>query len=354
MRAREAGDPEKPAGQARVRRSGRSPFKDPSRYVFILPASIMILVFSIFPLIFSLVLSFVSWDLSRLQGGIRFAGLSNFLQLFSDRRFWNTARVTLVFVLCGVALQYVVGLGVALLLNQEVRFRRFFRVVFLMPMMLTPAAVGYVGRMLFNETQGPVNNIIRHLGGPIVPWLSNALVALPTLILVDTWEWVPFMIIVLLAGLKSLPPDVFEAASADGANSFQIFTHITFPMILPTSVTVVLIRALEALQAVRHRGRHDGRRAGQRNRVGDLVRLPHGPDLRPPGVRLRHRLLPSDHRHDLLLGIPAQHAPPHRGRTIARSACTDQGSGRSEQGERSPTSCSSPGRWWPCSLCTGC
>jgi multiple sugar transport system permease protein len=208
----------------------------------------MILVFSIFPLLFSLVLSFVSWDLSRLQGGIRFAGLNNFIQLFSDRRFWNTARVTLVFVLCGVALQYIVGLGVALLLNQEVRFRRFFRVVFLMPMMLTPAAVGYVGRMLFNETQGPVNDIIRHLGGPIVPWLSNALVALPTLILVDTWEWVPFMIIVLLAGLKSLPPDVFEAASADGANSFQIFIHITFPMILPTSVTVVLIRALEAFK----------------------------------------------------------------------------------------------------------
>ena len=208
----------------------------------------MILVFSIFPLFFSLVLSFVNWDLSRLQGGITFAGLNNFIQLFSDKRFWNTARVTLIFVLGGVALQYVVGLGVALLLNQEVRFRRFFRVVFLMPMMLTPAAVGYVGRMLFNETQGPVNDLIRHLGGPIVPWLSNALVALPTLILVDTWEWVPFMIIVLLAGLKSLPPDVFEAAAADGASSFQIFTRITFPMILPTSVTVILIRGLEAFK----------------------------------------------------------------------------------------------------------
>jgi multiple sugar transport system permease protein len=231
-----------------VHSSGRSPFRDPTRYVFILPASIMILVFSIFPLFFSLVLSFVNWDLSRLQGGITFAGLNNFIQLFSDKRFWNTARVTLIFVLGGVALQYVVGLGVALLLNQEVRFRRFFRVVFLMPMMLTPAAVGYVGRMLFNETQGPVNDLIRHLGGPIVPWLSNALVALPTLILVDTWEWVPFMIIVLLAGLKSLPTDVFEAASADGANSFQIFTHITFPMILPTSVTVILIRGLEAFK----------------------------------------------------------------------------------------------------------
>jgi multiple sugar transport system permease protein len=248
MRAREIGDPGKSAGQMGVHSSRRSPFRDPTRYVFILPATVMILVFSIFPLFFSLALSFVNWDLSRLQGGITFAGLNNFIQLFSDRRFWNTARVTLIFVLGGVALQYVVGLGVALLLNQEVRFRRFFRVVFLMPMMLTPAAVGYVGRMLFNETQGPVNDLIRHLGGPIVPWLSNVVVALPTLILVDTWEWVPFMIIVLLAGLKSLPTDVFEAASADGASSFQIFTHITFPMILPTSVTVILIRGLEAFK----------------------------------------------------------------------------------------------------------
>jgi multiple sugar transport system permease protein len=102
--------------------------------------------------------------------------------------------------------------------------------------------------MLFNETQGPLNDVIRHLGGPIIPWLSNAVVALPTLILVDTWEWVPFMIIVLLAGLKSLPPEVYEAASADGASSFQIFTRITFPMILPTSVTVILIRGLEAFK----------------------------------------------------------------------------------------------------------
>ncbi len=248
MRAREVGEPGRSADPPGVHHSRRSPFRDPTRYVFILPATIMILVFSIFPLFFSLVLSFVNWDLSRLQSGITFAGVNNFIQLFSDKRFWNTARVTLIFVLGGVALQYVVGLGVALLLNQEVRFRRFFRVVFLMPMMLTPAAVGYVGRMLFNETQGPVNDLIKHLGGPIVPWLSNALVALPTLILVDTWEWVPFMIIVLLAGLKSLPVDVFEAAMADGASGFQIFTHITFPMILPTTVTVLLIRALEAFK----------------------------------------------------------------------------------------------------------
>ena len=224
------------------------PIQDRSRFVFILPATIMILVFSIFPLLFSLALSFVSWDLSRLQGGIKFVGLSNFVQLFSDHRFWNTARATLFFVLGGVVLQYVVGLGIALLLNQDIRFRRFFRVVFLMPMMLTPAAVGYLGRMLFNQTQGPVNYLVKQLGGPVIPWLSNAVMALPTLILVDTWEWVPFMVIVLLAGLQSLPPEVYEAASADGASRFQVFRLITFPMILPTTVTVMLIRGLEAFK----------------------------------------------------------------------------------------------------------
>ena len=249
MRAREVGELEGAvAGVTRVHGDGRRPVRDRSKLVFLLPAAVMILVFSIFPLLFSLVLSFVSWDLSRLEGGIRFVGFSNFIQLFSDSRFWNTARVTLIFVLGGVALQYVVGLSIALLLNQNVRFRRFFRVVFLMPMMLTPATVGYVGRMLFNETQGPVNDLIRHLGGPIIPWLSNAVIALPTLILVDTWEWVPFMIIVLLAGLQSLPPEVYEAAAADGANAFQVFRRITFPMILPTSVTVILIRGLEAFK----------------------------------------------------------------------------------------------------------
>ena len=222
--------------------------RDRSKHLFLTPAAILILVLSIFPLIFSLSLTFVSWDLSRLEGGIRFNGLNNFITLGKDARFWSTAFVTLKFVIGAVALQYFVGLGVALLLNQEIRFRRFFRVVFLIPMMLTPAAVGYVGRMLFNEGIGPINNIIHHLGGPMVKWLTSATLAMPTLILVDTWEWTPFMMIVLLAGLQALPPEVFEAARVDGASSWQSFRHVTFPMLMPVSITVILIRALEAFK----------------------------------------------------------------------------------------------------------
>ncbi|HZD58060.1 MAG TPA: sugar ABC transporter permease [Anaerolineales bacterium] len=216
--------------------------------VFLMPTVILILVLSIFPLIFSLVLAFMSWDLSRLEGGVRFVGLQNFRTLFADPRYWSTAKVTLIFVVCSVGLQYILGLGLALLLNQEIRGRRFFRVAFLVPMMLTPAAVGYVGRMLFNESQGPINDIIQALGGPLIPWLSNSRLALPSLILLDTWEWVPFMTIVLLAGLQSLPPEVFECARVDGAGDWTTLRYITLPMLAPVSITVILIRALEAFK----------------------------------------------------------------------------------------------------------
>ena len=221
---------------------------DRSKHLFLTPAAILILVLSIFPLLFSLALTMVSWDLGRLEGGIRFVGLNNFGTLFRDGRFWSTTRVTVTFVVLAVTLQYLVGLGLAILLNQQIRFRRFFRVVFLIPMMLTPAAVGYVGRMLFNEGIGPVNNIIHLLGGPMVKWLTSTKLALPTLIIVDSWEWVPFMMIVLLAGLQALPPEVFESARVDGASTWQIFQHITFPMLLPVSVTVIVIRGLEAFK----------------------------------------------------------------------------------------------------------
>jgi multiple sugar transport system permease protein len=222
--------------------------KDPTKHLFLTPAAILILLLSIFPLLFSFALTFVSWDLSRLQGGIRFNGLENFITLAKDADFWDTVRATLIFVIGAVALEYALGLGVALLLNQQIRFRRFFRVVFLVPMMLTPAAVGYLGRMLFNESIGPINDIIKHLGGPIVPWVTSPALALPTLMLVDAWEWTPFMMIVLLAGLQALPPEVFEAANVDGAGSWQTFVNVTFPMLLPVSITVILIRALEAFK----------------------------------------------------------------------------------------------------------
>ncbi len=237
-----------PLAKVSAERKGPPARDRAAAFAFLMPTVFLILLMSMFPLVFSLVLAFMSWDLSRLEGGMRFIGLQNFVTLVNDARFWNTARVTLVFVTGSVALQYFLGLGLAMLLNQEIRFRRFFRVTFLIPMMMTPAAVGYLGRMLFNESMGPINDIIKHLGGPVVPWVTNTNLALPTLIIVDTWEWVPFMTIVLLAGLQSLPPEVFENARVDGANEWNIFRHVTLPMLAPVSITVIIIRALEAFK----------------------------------------------------------------------------------------------------------
>lgn len=235
-------------GQGRAVGRPRRGSADRSKYVFLLPAVVLILVLSVFPLLFSLALAFLSWDLSRLAGGVRWVGLDNFRTLLGDGRAFNTARITLTFVLGAVALQYVLGLGLALLLNQEIRFRRFFRVVFLLPMMLTPAAVGYVGRMMLNESIGPVNDAFKHVGLPPPAWITNPALALPSLVLVDSWEWTPFVFIVLLAGLQSLPPDVYEAARVDGASALQTFRYITFPLLVPISITIVMIRALEAFK----------------------------------------------------------------------------------------------------------
>ena len=223
----------------------RAGFQERSaRLAFLMPALILILLLSIFPLIFSFVLAFLSWDLSRLEGGAYFIGLDNFITLVNDARFWNTARVSLVFVVGAVTLEYVLGLGVAMLLNQQIRFRRFFLVAFLLPMMLTPAAVAYAGRMLFNEGVGPINDIIQFLGGPQIPWFSSRLLALPSLMLLDTWEWTPFMMIILFAGLQSRPPEVDEAARVDGANSWQRFRSITIPSLRPVIIVTTMLSTI--------------------------------------------------------------------------------------------------------------
>jgi multiple sugar transport system permease protein len=188
---------------------------DRSKHLFLTPAAILILVLSIFPLIFSLVLTFVSWDLSRLEGGIRFYGLNNFITLGRDTRFWHTARVTFTFVIGAVALQYCLGLGIAILLNQEIRFRRFFRVVFLIPMMLTPAAVGYVGRML------PAVVII--LPFVIMYRVAGLIDTCQGMILAYTVFNLPFAVWILRDFFAGLPIDLEESALIDGASRLQAF-----------------------------------------------------------------------------------------------------------------------------------
>ena len=156
--------------------------------------------------------------------------------------------VTLVFAFVGVSLQYLIGLGLAVLTTQNLPGRRFFRVIFLLPMMITPVGIGYMFRMLTDTGKGPFNPIWFALGLGDFSWVDTAWGARIAVIIGDVWQWTPFMFIVLLAALEAQSTEQKEAAVVDGATGWQTFRFVTFPQILPVSTTVILIRLIEAFK----------------------------------------------------------------------------------------------------------
>jgi multiple sugar transport system permease protein len=162
----------------------------------------------------------------------------------------GTVEVTWIYVFVGIAVQYSIGLGLALLTTQRLPGRRFFRVVFLLPMMITPVGIAYLFRMLTDTDKGPFQPIWQALGLGLFSWVTNPWGARAAVMISDIWQWIPFMFIVLLAALEGQSVELFEAALVDGANRWQIFWRITFPQILPVSTTLILIRMIEAFKIV--------------------------------------------------------------------------------------------------------
>jgi multiple sugar transport system permease protein len=162
----------------------------------------------------------------------------------------GTLVVTWIYVFVGLAVQYALGLGLALLTTQRLPGRRFFRVVFLLPMMITPVGIAYLFRMLTDTDKGPFQPIWQALGLGLYSWVNDPWGARVAVMLGDIWQWTPFMFIVLLAALESLSTEQVEAALVDGANRWQIFWYITLPAILPVSTTLILIRMIEAFKIV--------------------------------------------------------------------------------------------------------
>lgn len=168
---------------------------------------------------------------------------------------WNGGRLgtlstTLVYVFVGIFFQYILGLSLAMLTVQHLPGRRFFRVVFLLPMMITPVGVAYMFRMLTDTSKGPFTPLWQALGLIDFSWVNNPWGARTAILIADIWQWTPFMFIVLVAALESQPIEPIEAATVDGANPWQIFRHITWPAILPVSMTLILIRLIEAFKIV--------------------------------------------------------------------------------------------------------
>jgi len=195
-------------------------------------------------LIFTFRLSFSSWDV--VQPTLDFIGLDNYVRVFNDMRFWESLTTLGTVVLSVVSIEYIIGFALALLLWQDIERNRFFRVLFIIPMMATPVIISVVWRTMFHESLGPINDLLGMMHLPTVPWLSKATSALIAVIIVDIWQWTSFIFILLLAGLLSLPHEPYEAAAMDGANPFQTFWHVTFPMMAPITIGILIIRIIEA------------------------------------------------------------------------------------------------------------
>jgi multiple sugar transport system permease protein len=215
-------------------------------WIFPAPAVIALIALVGAPLAFNVFLSLQDWFVS---GQMRFTGLGNFQRLFlEDEPFrWAVWR-TFYFTALAVTTQLLLGMAIALLLDREFRGRALLRSVFVLPMVTTPVAVGMVWVLLFNPVFGPLNYVLVSVGLRPLEWLSDVNLVIPSLALVDTWQYTPFVVVILLAGLASLPLEPYESARVDGANAAHAFWYITLPLLRPTIMVAVLFRVIDSLK----------------------------------------------------------------------------------------------------------
>jgi multiple sugar transport system permease protein len=216
--------------------------------VFTLPAVVVIFVLMVFPVFYTVYMSLHSWFASSLTVP-EFIGLQNFKRAFTqDERFRNAIWLTIYFTILATALQLVLGIALALLLNRPFRGKGFFRSIFLMPMVATPVAIALVWMMMYNPTLGVMNYLVGLVGLGPYKWVSDVRFVIPALAVVDTWEWTPLITLITLAGLATLPLEPYESALIDGATPAQMFWRITLPLLRPTIMVALLFRSIDCLK----------------------------------------------------------------------------------------------------------
>jgi multiple sugar transport system permease protein len=211
--------------------------------LLIVPTAAFAAALTVLPLGYSLLTSLRVFPLGRSPV---FVGLQHYRHLLQDVNFHSSLGTTLLYTVTATAAEFVLGLGLALLLKEEFSFQGIIRSSLIIPMVIAPVVVGIIWRLLYGADVGLFSYAVQTLTGRSVSVLSSTTLALPALILVDIWEWTPFMFLILLAGIQSLAQEPFEAARVDGANVWNMFWHLTVPMLKPVMVVALLIRALDA------------------------------------------------------------------------------------------------------------
>lgn len=217
--------------------------------LMILPTVLTLLIVTIFPTVFSLYNSLFQWNLSHPQYGRKFVGLGNYVRAVTDTLFLNSLLNTLKIVLIAVTAEFIIGLAIALLFNTKLRGLRVIRTVMIIPTMITSVVASLMWLLMYNSEFGILRFFAESVGiKPAPVWLADNNYALLSVITVDIWQWTPFVMLILLAGLTAIPRDVFEASHVDGANSFQRFFLITLPYLKPVASIAVLIRVMDTFK----------------------------------------------------------------------------------------------------------
>ncbi len=224
---------------------------------FMLPGAILLAVMVGYSIITLFVNSVFRFNFADPSIPKKFIGLQNYIALFRDIRFWVTSRNTAFFTIMAVSVEFLFGLGIALLLNREIKPKKVIISLLILPTTMMPVAVGLIGRYMYNNEYGIISYMLRQIGllGPKgllgnKVLLTDPLLALLCIVATDIWEWTPFVSLILLAGLTALPREPFEAARVDGASGWQTFRFITIPMLAPVISVALLIRIVDAVRVL--------------------------------------------------------------------------------------------------------
>jgi multiple sugar transport system permease protein len=219
-------------------------------WLFIAPTMILLLAINVFPLIWAIRLSFTGF-MANLPNPAGFIGLDNYTDILTDEDVWAHFQTTARFVVSTIALQVIVGLGLALLINQKFRGHSFWTTVILLPMMLSPAVVGNFWTLLLQPQIGPFNYVVSFFTG-VAPssftMIGSVDLAPWTIVMVNTWMWTPYVMLICLAGLRSIPEYIYEAAEVDRASPLRQFRSITLPLVRPFLMLAVLFQAIQSFQ----------------------------------------------------------------------------------------------------------
>jgi multiple sugar transport system permease protein len=215
-------------------------------YILIAPTVSVLLALTIYPLIYSIRISF------QTPSGT--ATLQNFIRLASDRFFLSALAHTLVYAAIALTIEFLIGLGLALLLDSHLRGRNVFRALLLLPMMLPPVVVGVVWRLMLNSNFGAVNGTLKRFGinAEQLTWTASPKLAMASVIIADVWQWTPFVFLILLAGLQAIPQEPYEAALIDGSSAWQTFRYVTLPLLKPAILIALLLRTMDLLRVFDH------------------------------------------------------------------------------------------------------